>query len=51
MNTRGSGTMFRVGEVNMAEFVIEREIPGIGNLSEAELREVAGKSVLILNEL
>lgn len=38
-------------EVLMAEFVIEREIPGIGNLSEAELREVASKSVMILNEL
>jgi hypothetical protein len=35
----------------MAEFVIEREIPGIGNLSEAELQEVASKSVMILNEL
>jgi hypothetical protein len=35
----------------MAEFVIEREIPGIGNFSEAELREVASKSVMILNEL
>ena len=35
----------------MAEFVIEREIPGIGNLSEAELREVASKSVMILNEM
>jgi Protein of unknown function (DUF4242) len=35
----------------MAEFVIEREIPGIGNLSEAELREVASKSVDILNAM
>ena len=35
----------------MAEFVIEREIPGIGNLSDAELREVASKSVMILDEL
>ena len=40
-----------IGEVNMAEFVIEREIPGIGNLSEAELREVASKSVMILSEM
>ena len=35
----------------MAEFVIEREIPGIGDLSEAELREIAGKSVMILKEM
>jgi hypothetical protein len=35
----------------MAEFVIEREIPGIGSLSEAEIREVASKSVTILNDM
>jgi hypothetical protein len=35
----------------MAEFVIEREIPGIGNLSEAELQEIASKSVMILKEM
>ncbi len=35
----------------MTEFVIEREIPGIGNLSEAELQEVASKSVMILKEM
>ena len=35
----------------MAEFVIEREIPGIGYLSEAELREVASKPVDILNAM
>ena len=35
----------------MAEFVIEREIPGIGNLSEEEMREVASKSVMVLNEM
>ncbi len=35
----------------MTEFVIEREIPGIGNLSEAELQEVARKSVMILKEM
>jgi hypothetical protein len=35
----------------MAQFVIEREIPGLGNLSEAELQEVARKSVGVLNEM
>ncbi len=35
----------------MPEFVIEREIPGAGNLSEAELREVSIKSVGVLKEL
>ena len=35
----------------MPKFVIERDIPGLGNLSEAELREVSRKSVSILKEL
>jgi hypothetical protein len=39
------------GEVVMPEYVIEREIPGAGNLSDAELQEVARKSVGILKEM
>ena len=35
----------------MREYVIEREIPGAGNLSDAELQEVAKKSVSVLDEL
>jgi len=35
----------------MPQYVIEREIPGAGNLSEAELREVARKSVSVLKEM
>lgn len=35
----------------MPEFVIEREIPGAGNLSEAQLREISQKSVNVLNEM
>ncbi len=35
----------------MPKFVIEREIPGLGNLTDAELREVSRKSVSILKEL
>jgi Protein of unknown function (DUF4242) len=35
----------------MREFVIEREVPGAGNLSEAELREVSKKSVAVLKEM
>jgi Protein of unknown function (DUF4242) len=35
----------------MTEFVIEREIPGIGDLSEAEMQAVARKSVMILKEM
>ena len=35
----------------MPEYVIEREIPGAGNLSDAEIREIARKSVCVLNEL
>jgi Protein of unknown function (DUF4242) len=35
----------------MPKFVIEREIPGAGNLSEAQLREVSRKSVMVLKEM
>ena len=35
----------------MPKFVIEREIPGAGNLTEAQLREVSQKSVKVLNGL
>jgi hypothetical protein len=38
----------RFGEVAMAQYVIEREIPGAGSLSDAELQEVARKSVDVL---
>jgi hypothetical protein len=32
----------------MPKFVIEREIPGIGQLSDAEIREIAKKSNAVL---
>jgi hypothetical protein len=35
----------------MPKFVIEREIPGLGKMSEAELRAVAKKSVGILKDM
>jgi hypothetical protein len=35
----------------MPKFVIEREIPGLGNMSEAELHATARKSVAVLKEL
>jgi len=38
-------------EVAMPEYVIEREIPGAGNLTDAELQEIASKSVRVLNEM
>jgi Protein of unknown function (DUF4242) len=33
----------------MPKFVIEREIPGAGNLSDAELQALSRKSVEVLN--
>jgi hypothetical protein len=33
------------------KFVIEREIPGAGNLSDAQLREVSQISVAVLREM
>jgi hypothetical protein len=35
----------------MPKFVIEREIPGAGNLSDAELQEVSRKSVAVLRSM
>ncbi len=32
----------------MPKFVIEREIPGAGNLSDTELREISRKSLEVL---
>ena len=39
------------GEVIMPQYVIEREIPGAGNLSDAEMQEVARKSVGVLKDM
>jgi len=33
------------------QFVIEREIPGAGRLSEAEIREISLRSLKALNEM
>jgi hypothetical protein len=35
----------------MPQFVIEREIPGAGRLSQDELRDVSEKSLAVLGEL
>jgi Nickel responsive protein SCO4226-like len=35
----------------MPQFVIEREIPGAGSLSEAQIREISLQSLQILNEM
>jgi hypothetical protein len=35
----------------MPKFVIEREIPGLGNLSDSEIREISAKSVAVLREM
>ncbi len=35
----------------MPKFVIEREVPGAGNMSEAELQEVSRKSVNVLKAM
>jgi len=38
---------FKVGDL-MPKFVIEREVPGAGSLSDAQLREISQKSVDVL---
>jgi hypothetical protein len=40
-----------LGEANMPTFVIEREIPGAGNLTDAQLQEISRKSVDVLKEM
>jgi hypothetical protein len=35
----------------MPQFVIERDVPGAHKLTEAEVRDLARKSVAVLNEL
>jgi hypothetical protein len=35
----------------MPQFVIEREVPGAHQMSEAQVRELARKSVAVLNQL
>ena len=35
----------------MPKYVIEREIPGLGNMTDAQIREVSQKSVNVLREL
>jgi uncharacterized protein DUF4242 len=35
----------------MPQFVIERDVPGAHNMTQAEVRELARKSVEVLNEL
>jgi hypothetical protein len=38
-------------EAPLPKFVIEREIPGVGKLSDAEIQEVSRKSVSVLKEM
>jgi hypothetical protein len=35
----------------MPKFVIEREVPGAGNLSDVQLREISLRSVNVLKEM
>ena len=35
----------------MPKFVIERDVPGVGKLSDAQLREISQKSVAVLKEM
>jgi hypothetical protein len=35
----------------MPEYVIEREVPGAGNLSEGEIKEISLRSLAVLKEM
>jgi len=41
----------RVRKKPMPKFVIEREVPGAGSLSDAELRELSQKSITVLRAI
>jgi len=40
----------QIGRSPMPKFVIERDVPGAGNLTEAELREIPHESVKVLKK-
>ena len=40
-----------VAGTHMPEFVIEREIPGVGRMTEEEMRDVSLRSLEVLKEL
>ena len=40
-----------IGGVAVPKFVIEREVPGVGNLSDIQVREISQKSVEVLREM
>jgi hypothetical protein len=47
-----SGVLARIRkEADMQKFIIEREIPGVGSLERAQLKEAAAKSNAVLAEL
>jgi hypothetical protein len=37
--------------MNMPKYIIEREIPGVGNLTEQEFRSISQKSCCVLKEM
>jgi hypothetical protein len=41
----------RIRGMLVPKFVIEREVPGAGSLSDAQLREISQKSVNVLKEM
>ena len=38
-------------EASLPKFVIEREVPGAGNLTDAQLQEISRKSANVLKEM
>jgi hypothetical protein len=40
-----------IEETHMPKFVIERDVPGAGKLTDAQLREISQKSVKLLKEM
>jgi hypothetical protein len=47
---RGRG-LAAAREVEVPKFVIEREIPGIGSMTDAEIQEISRKSVSVLRSM
>ena len=40
-----------IEDTHMPKFVIERDVPGAGKLTDAQLREISQKSVKLLKEM
>ena len=51
LNSASDGPCYPSGLIAMPEFVIEREIPGLGQMTEEQLRDISVRSLAVLKDL